>query len=322
VVILGPDRKVLYLAYSLSGDASNPIHLEPIGNPPVLTTGDEPILVIVNKQPSDQPASFDLAFTVKAGSFIDVAPVRPTTAQAAAKVAPESPEYVDSVLRFHKAFLGEQIVDYDISGYFKAETSNKVTKTTDVPPAKDSPGSTEETETVNETGAHKIYSGELPQVHSVYHYNIATGVVATFLRDPSFARVLTSLKSGDANPAKYATEQQPGSDRAMPVLMFSAYLKPLDAQVPWHSADLLPAPTIGFSLSSPASDFFFGVSHEIRRHVQLVYGYHLGKVTAMSKTQGLDDPTSDAAPVTTTRFKGNFFVGATFNIDFIKGLFK
>ncbi len=108
----------------------------------------------------------------------------------------------------------------------------------------------------------------------------------------------------------------------MPVLMFSAFLRPLDTQVPWHSTDLIPTPTGGFSLSSPESDFFFGLSHEVRRHVQLVYGYHLGKVTALPGTQGLDDPTSSAAPATTTRFKGNFFVGATFNIDFIKDLFK
>ncbi|MBZ5728604.1 MAG: hypothetical protein LAP87_26935 [Acidobacteriia bacterium] len=352
IVVLGPRRKAFYLAYSLSGVAASPIHLEPIGDPPVLTAEDEPVLVIVNKD-SDHtcrpPEDFDLAFTVKAGTFIDVAPVRPVVTQPGLKKLPSpcdisAPPYIDYVLPFHKKFPGEQIVDYEISGYFQAESSHKVTETTDSQsstdstakaqppkdtaasaasqPSMDGPAPKIETVTEKDTGSHKIYGGELPQAHSLYYYNISTGVVATFLRDPTFTRVITSLKNGDANPAKYTTEQRPGSDRAMPVLMFSAYLKPLDAQVPWHPVDLLPAPTLGFSLSSPANDFFFGLSHEVRRHVQLVYGYHLGKVTALPKTQGLDDPTSDAAPVTTTRFKGNFFVGATFNIDFIKGLFK
>ena len=317
IVILGPHRKVLYLAYSPYSDPSNPIHLAALGDAPVLTTQDEPFIVIVNKRASDLPVDFDLTYSVKQGSFIDVAPVRPTTTQSNAKKAAGEEPSEDYLLRFQKKFLGEQIVDYDVSGYFPAQTEDKTTETTDAAGKK-----TSTTEVITEYAQHKIFSGELPQVHSLYYYNIATGVVASFLRDPTYARVLTQVKTDDAHPALYKTEQQPGSDRAFPVLMFSAYLVPMDAQVPWRPKDLIPAPTVGFSLSTPADDFFFGASMEVRRHVQLVTGYHLGRIKVLPPTQGIDDPTSSAAPVTASHFRGNFFVGATFNIDFIKGLFK
>jgi hypothetical protein len=317
VIILGPHRKVIYLAYSSYSDLSNPIHLQPLGGPPVLTTQDEPFLVIVNKMTTEAPADFDMTYTVKQGSFIDVAPVRPATSQPNAKFATSNDYFADYVLRFQKKFPGEQVVDYDVSGYFSAQTENKSFTKTDTEGKK-----TTETEIDTEQASHKIFSGELPQIHSLYYFNISTGVVASLLRDPSYARVLTQVKTDDNHPALYKTEQQSGSDRALPVLMFSAYLKPLDAQVPWRATDLLPAPTLGFSLSSPSADFFFGISSEVRRHVQLVAGYHLGKITTLPPTQGIDDPASSAAPVTATRFRANFFVGATFNVDFIKGLFK
>jgi hypothetical protein len=98
-------------------------------------------------------------------------------------------------------------------------------------------------------------------------------------------------------------------------------LFPRDIQVPWHKGDLVPAPTVGFSLKSPADDFFFGASSEFRRNVQVVYGYHFGRITQQGPV-GVDDPTSSTAPSTIKHFHGSFFVGLTFNLNFIKDLYK
>jgi hypothetical protein len=58
-----------------------------------------------------------------------------------------------------------------------------------------------------------------------------------------------------------------------------------------------PQPSIGFSLTAPSDNFFFGGSSEILRNVQLAYGYQLGRVTELSPPF-VDDPTSSAAPAT------------------------
>ena len=106
------------------------------------------------------------------------------------------------------------------------------------------------------------------------------------------------------------------------MLFFTAYLfHPIDAEVPFERMDLLPQPSVGFSLTSPSGDLFIGGSSEFfKRNVQLVYGYHYGQTTHLVPGQ-IDHPLSKDAPQTTKRFDGGAFVGLTFNIDFIKGLF-
>jgi hypothetical protein len=163
----------------------------------------------------------------------------------------------------------------------------------------------------------------LPQVHVLYHYNVATGVIVSTLRNPTFSRVQTALPS-NGNPAQYKTVKDDGNLYVAPALFFTAYLLgPMDAESGWKCdwKNLRPQPSLGFSLSSPADNFFFGFSSEVRRNVQLVYGYHLGKINKLSPALVID-PTSSAAPATVQRYNGGFYGGLTFNIDFIKGLFS
>jgi hypothetical protein len=111
----------------------------------------------------------------------------------------------------------------------------------------------------------------------------------------------------------------------MPILAFSAYLSPKDVQVPFTNRERFSyrnlAPTVGFSLKSPADDFYFGLTSELVRNVHVIYGYHYGNINALG-AQGADDPHSNAAPTTVKRFQGNVFLGLTFNINFIPSLFK
>ena len=160
-----------------------------------------------------------------------------------------------------------------------------------------------------------------PQVHSLSYFNIATGVVGSTIHNPSFIRSKTALASG-STPAQFATVKDNGDPTVHPVLFFSAYLfHPLDAETQFHWSDMIPAPGVGFSLTAPAGNFFFGGSSEFfRRNVQIIYGLHYGQVTHLAPT-GVDDPSSSTAPVTQQRFSRGAFAGLTFNIDFIKGLF-
>jgi hypothetical protein len=225
---------------------------------------------------------------------INIAPVRPSFSQPQAGV--KNPEYF--CLSWPTKLIGDTIPQITVTAIYK--------------PLKPTEADPEKTITLG------VIS--YPQVHTLYHFNIATGVVVSSLRNPSFSRVQSAVASS-GSPAQFKTVEQGGSIYAAPALFFTAYLiKPMDAESAWRRSDLLPEPSLGFSLSSPADNFFFGGSSEILRNVQLVYGYHMGKVTKLVPPL-VNDPTSNAAPTTAQRFKSGAYGGLTFNIDFIKGLF-
>jgi hypothetical protein len=320
-------RRPVYYRFMESENLETPFRLERMGEFPVFTVQDDLYLIIVNHRRDLKPSDFVLSYGTTKGAVIDIAPVRPTQEQqsgfklTSTGTTPQSEEadfshaYTDRLLAFANKLPGETIPSVTVSSYAKVVTADKEdgkTKTL-----------TKETKTV------KILDSELwPQIHSLFHFNLSTGVVATWLRDPAYSRVLTdpgipakTSPASDLVPAKYRTATDSGSARAMPVLAFSGYLWPRDIQVPWQRKDLAPAPTVGFSLKSPADDFFFGASSEFRRNVQVVYGYHFGRITQLGPA-GVDDPTSGTAPPTIKRFHGNFFVGLTFNLNFIKDLYK
>jgi hypothetical protein len=85
--------------------------------------------------------------------------------------------------------------------------------------------------------------------------------------------------------------------------------------------DLIPGISLGLSLSSPATDYFGGLSFEVLRGVQVVAGRHIGKVNELVQP-AINDPTSSAAPQTIQRFHPAWFIGVTFNFTFIQTLFK
>ena len=315
-------RKPVYYRFMQSDNLETPFRLERMGEFPVFTVQDDLYLIIVNHRQDQKPSDFVLSYGTTKGSVIDVAPVRPTfEPQSISKSLLESDKpdfshaYTDHLLTFANKLPGETVLTVSVSSYANVVTTNK------------DDGKT--TTLIKETKTVKLLDSELwPQIHSLFHFNLSTGVVATWLRDPAYSRVLTDAAipaktnpASDQVPAKYRSATDPGSARAMPILAFSGYIIPRDIQVPWRWVDLMPAPTVGFSLKSPVDDFFFGASSELRRNVQLVYGYHFGRITRLGPS-GIDDPTSTTAPPTIQRFKGNLFLGLTFNLNFIKGLYK
>jgi len=225
---------------------------------------------------------------------INPAPVRPTVGQATFSLEGNKAEPIDKVYAcaYKRPLIGATIPTVSVAALVK-----------DLP------------------NALTLLQTSLSQVHTLSYFNIATGLIASTIHDQSFNRVEAAPASG-TTPAQFKTVQQKGDPRVMPVLFFTAYLfHPIDAEVPFEKRDLIPQPSIGLSLSSPSGDFFFGGSSEfLKRNVQLVYGYHYGQTTHLVPGQ-INDPSSKDAPQTTKRFDSGGFVGLTFNIEFIKGLF-
>jgi chaperonin cofactor prefoldin len=381
VLVIGEERKPVYYTLNRSGDVSAPWLLRRFQEFPVFTTNDVPYIVILGQQSNQDPQGLRATFASKAGTYIDIDPVRPLVTQptapsggaralvakAAECTAGDLPTfaYVDRVLQFTDRLAGETIYSVSVTGYGLAITTDTVTVVKGTTPSK-------QQQTVTAMTTLKPLDGDAwPQVHSLYRYNLSTGVVWSALRAPSFSRVATgnylpagcdptmsvvttgsttstttgtttitgttvSTTTGTTTTTSpgtsitttcmptYQTLQVAGGPRVLPVLMFSYYWTKRDTQTKvgsWSWA--IPVPAIGMSLTSPTDNFFLGGSSEFKflRNVQLVYGAHLGRVLKLG-ANGFQNPTDSTAPQTTTSLHVDPFVGLTFNIDFVKGLFK
>jgi hypothetical protein len=160
-----------------------------------------------------------------------------------------------------------------------------------------------------------LSSKPLPQTHSLYSYNISSGVVVTSIRVPSYGFVAGSTPSTNSGKAV-----QTGSTLLIdPVISLTKYIKPFDAERKWQPSDLIPGITLSFSLSSPTSNFYFGGSSEFQRYLQFTYGF------AIAKTQQLVSngyvPSSSSTPATTSVWSKGGYIGLSFNISgLIQGL--
>jgi len=321
-IVLGQHRKIVYYQLQSDGTENQPLRLERAGDYPTLTSDDEIFAAIMNIQRGRKPEQFVLTFDVETGATPNPTPVRPTfdrpsaaSTESPPPTAVETGAYEDVILPFGKRFAGNDIVKVTISTYYPAVTSNTKTVTT----GGDAGTSTEiKTETAPLKLLDKV---EYPQIHALYSYNIATGVVASRLRNPTFTKYIAKCESDDTcDKPVYDIQAERGVFETKAILAFSFYWGKKDIQEKLSGKDLVPVPTLGFALTNPAENFFFGFSSEFPRNVQWVYGYHYGKV----RTRGLiqaNDNRSGADPLVGSRFRGNVFVGVTFNINFIKELF-
>jgi hypothetical protein len=160
----------------------------------------------------------------------------------------------------------------------------------------------------------------LPQVHTLYYFNLATGFAFSTVRNASYSRV--PLAPGtQTGTEQYYTQQVRGSRTVEPNLLFTVYLPRLamDAESPWRPKNLIPGLSFGLSLTNPATSFYLGGTSEIWRNMQFATGINIQKVTRLSPAAM--DPLTGAAPVTYQKFDTGAFVGLTLNLDFIPGLF-
>jgi hypothetical protein len=158
----------------------------------------------------------------------------------------------------------------------------------------------------------------LTQSHSLYRFNLASGVVVSSIKNKSY--VYTTPPTSTSPGVIKQLNSGPIVD---PVLVLTAYVfGPIDAERPWRKKDLIPGASLGFSLSSPSNNFYFGGSSELfYRNLQIFYGFTIAK-TATLAPPGTVQAATATTPPTYQRFSKGGFVGLTFNITgFIQSLF-
>jgi len=161
-----------------------------------------------------------------------------------------------------------------------------------------------------------LWTYSYPQAHTLYYYNLLSGIVVSSVRTPTFG-----FRQSDSYPV------QTGSNLIVdPVLLFTVYPKPFDAESPFNfKKDFLriPGASFGVSLASPSNNFYFGGSSEILRNVQLVYGFNVAKISRLAPSGTFNSTPSgtNATPATTQVFAKGAFIGLTFNLNgFIQSL--
>lgn len=154
-----------------------------------------------------------------------------------------------------------------------------------------------------------------PQAHQLSYFTLTAGVALSSIQTRSFVNTSSASAS---SPSWTTVKNGPIID---PILALTAYIKPVDAERTWRLRwkDLTPGPTIAFSLSSPANNFYFGGSSALlNRNIQILYGLSIARVSVL-------EPASQQASATTAATQSQIakggFIGLSFNIlGFIQSL--
>lgn len=159
-----------------------------------------------------------------------------------------------------------------------------------------------------------ILNQPLPQTHSLYYYNVSSGVFVTTIRTRTFGFATSSSGGNSGTPI------QTGSSLVIdPVISLTRYIRPFDAERRWQPSDLVPGATLSFSLSAPTSNFYIGGSSEFQRYLQINYGFAIAKTPKLAPQAFVSS--SATSPATTQVFSKGAYIGLTFNISgLIQGL--
>ena len=147
-------------------------------------------------------------------------------------------------------------------------------------------------------------SYSFPQSHSLSYFSLTSGVVVSSIQTTSFLNT-----SSSSTPNWTTVKNGPIVD---PVLALTAFIKPVDAERPWHKSDLIPGASIAFSLTSPGTNFYFGGSSvAFGRNIQALYGFSVARISVLEPSSIQESSTS---PATRQRFAKGVFIGVSFNI--------
>lgn len=146
------------------------------------------------------------------------------------------------------------------------------------------------------------------QVHPLYYFNLSTGLVASTTHTHTYGWATNA-------PGMYTPIQTASNPIIDPVLFFTVYWPgpPMDAESQWSAKNLIPAPTLGMSFISPTSNFYMGLSSEVRRNVQIVFGMSTAEPQYLSSTSV--SATNTGTPPTAQHFTRGGFIGFSLNIS-------
>lgn len=149
----------------------------------------------------------------------------------------------------------------------------------------------------------------LPQSHSRFSYNVASGLLITTLRTKSFG-----YAAGSTITTNSGMVIQTGSTLLIdPVASLTKYFVAFDSEKKWSPRDLIPGLTVSFSLSSPTNNFYAGGSTEFARYLQFEYGYVAARLP--QPTTGTFVASSSTTPPTKMVFNNGAYIGISFDIS-------
>jgi hypothetical protein len=150
----------------------------------------------------------------------------------------------------------------------------------------------------------------LPQSHSRFSFNVASGLLVTTLRTKTFGYAPTAT----SNTANSGNVVQTGSTLLIdPVASLTKYFVAFDAEKKWSPKDLVPGLTVSFSLSAPTNNFYVGGSTEFARYLQLEMGYVAARLP--QPATGSYVSTSSTTPPTNMVFHSGAYIGISFDIS-------
>lgn len=125
----------------------------------------------------------------------------------------------------------------------------------------------------------------------------------------------TQPATGTATAVAYQCITTGSSHIVDPVLFITYYPRAFDAERPYRFSDLLyPGISLGLSMSSPSSNYYFGISEEVLRNVQLTAGLAYAPQLASTNKFNAAPTATSSTPNIVQRFTGSWYVGVSFNI--------
>lgn len=324
VFVRGPRRKQAVFSFPpfVLGQL---IRLKLVSDLPVLDENDALYMIVTNRQSERHPSSYTFSVKSAKGTPISEAKVRPPADSEAATDVPQpsaglkavttDETYDDLIFGVGKRFNGNDVPKLTLSATATVVTEDKETL------ADGKPTRSKTTELMD---VKLLDDFELPQVHPLFRFNIATGVTLSGVEDQTFAKVQTQLDNPDtsANEARYRIDTSRKGREIRPIIAITWYLRPVDPLLPLRARDrATPHPTLGFGVSEPAKNVFLGFSNEIFRGVQLLWGYHRGSITELQPRTDVAEDAQSTLPPTRSNPDGAAFVGVTINLNALGKIF-
>lgn len=326
-IATGPRERIVYYAVSLvTRDPAVTmvprVSVERIGAFPILHTGDNLIVAILNDRDAEGfPKSYSASLVVTAGTPTNIEAIRPVFAGPESAAVERTRVQFDTELPYRdvpfvieKRFEGHEKLELTISGLVRVVTKDEseIVK-----------GETTITHKEETKSFAFVDKAQLPPVKKFYRYNLNTGVVYSGLEEREFTKVRTQLDdplTTDVNESRYRINEDRSPRNVIPMASFTFYWKPVDIESPPAASERWPQPTLGFGANQPLKNILLGFTQSLTRNVQLTWGLHRGTQKELVVRDDVAEDRDATAPVTRERSKQSFFVGLSFNLNILTKL--
>jgi hypothetical protein len=165
------------------------------------------------------------------------------------------------------------------------------------------------------------------RVHDVYRYELGFGFMRSNVKDVKYQLVQqTSTTNGTSTTSQFFVQTRNRSYHFLPTVDLLVYPIKRD-YFPWKPRFYKEKPPawwtrfaglLGFSLSSPTSDFFLGSAYMPNAGIGLKAGLHLSYVDSLPAGVKLGVPITATSTHVEQKFDHGYFIGVEFNAQLFK----